>query len=409
MIKSVHIENFKSVVNLDLELGQFNVLIGENGCGKSNILEAIAFGGAAAADKLDYEFLGSRGIRITNPKHIFSAFEHDKNNKKLIIINFATDKAEIVCTITNNPQNPKKWINLTKIFASEIAKKIFDAVMFEQNEEKKKKILRGLNLEGIDQFPYFKQFKDSLAPLVKTSELKKKFEEIAYTQFVQDLTSNPEIANFITYSPEESKLRRFEETTQIYPLGTKGEGLFQYLKDLALDKKNRKEFIEIKQNLFFLEWFEGFKLPSKLLSNEYSLRIKDRYLHKDLQYFDQNSTNEGFLFLLFYTTLFVSKDTPSFFSIDNIDSSFNPKLCVKLIRNLSELAVKHGKQVILTTHNPAVLDGLNLKDSKQRLFVISRSNDGFTKAKRIEYKEERRMKLSEIWTKGLIGGLPENF
>ena len=70
MIKSIQISNFKSVVDLSLELGNFNVLIGENGCGKSNILEAIAFGAAASADKLDYEFLGSRGIRVTKHDHM---------------------------------------------------------------------------------------------------------------------------------------------------------------------------------------------------------------------------------------------------------------------------------------------------------------------------------------------------
>jgi AAA15 family ATPase/GTPase len=65
MIRQLHINNYKSLFDLTLEVGRFNVLIGENGCGKSNILEAITFAGAAAADKLDNEFLVSRGIRVT--------------------------------------------------------------------------------------------------------------------------------------------------------------------------------------------------------------------------------------------------------------------------------------------------------------------------------------------------------
>ena len=70
---------------------------------------------------------------------------------------------------------------------------------------------------------------------------------------------------------------------------------------------------------------------------------------------------------------------------------------------------KHFKQIIVTTHNPAILDGLNLKDDSQRLFVISRNSEGHTRAERINYNEKRTMKLSEVWTKGFIGGLPENF
>ena len=44
MVRKITIENFKSILKLKLELGRVNVLIGENGCGKTNILEAIALG-----------------------------------------------------------------------------------------------------------------------------------------------------------------------------------------------------------------------------------------------------------------------------------------------------------------------------------------------------------------------------
>ena len=82
---------------------------------------------------------------------------------------------------------------------------------------------------------------------------------------------------------------------------------------------------------------------------------------------------------------------------------------MQLTKNLASLAKKHKKQVIVTTQNPAILDGLNLKDNNQRLFVVSRNSEGHTRAERIEYNNKRTMKLSEIWTKGFIGGLPENF
>ncbi|MCZ0904851.1 AAA family ATPase, partial [Microcoleus sp. HI-ES] len=68
MIGEVRIENYKSIQKLKLELGRVTVLIGENGCGKSNILEAIALASAAANYKLDNEFLAARGIRVTEPR-----------------------------------------------------------------------------------------------------------------------------------------------------------------------------------------------------------------------------------------------------------------------------------------------------------------------------------------------------
>ncbi len=49
MIRKIIIKNFKSIAGLSLELGRFNVLIGGNGSGKTNILEAIALGSAAGS------------------------------------------------------------------------------------------------------------------------------------------------------------------------------------------------------------------------------------------------------------------------------------------------------------------------------------------------------------------------
>ena len=75
MVTEVHIKNFKSVVDLNMPLGRFNVLIGENGCGKSNILEAITFAAAASVGQLDVQNLERRGMRVPAPKFMYSAFE----------------------------------------------------------------------------------------------------------------------------------------------------------------------------------------------------------------------------------------------------------------------------------------------------------------------------------------------
>ncbi len=394
MIKSIQIKNFKSVVDLSLDLGTFNVLIGENGCGKSNILEAVAFGAAASNDKLDYEYFGNRGIRATNPEFMYSAFSNGKK-KKSIAINITTHERVYQYDLVSDPTNPQKWINKNKEHALKeidnfiqiLREKVKTIIADEKNETAK-----------IPEVDNDQEKKYSLNDIIN-----------ATSSTVEELFFNSDIASYIIYSPEQSSLRKFEETNQIYPLGIKGDGLFKYLKELAFGTKNQKILTEIQKNLILLDWYEGFELPDNLMQNEFSLKIKDKYLFENLKYFDQRSTNEGFLFLLFYSTLFISKATPTFFAIDNIDASFNPKLCMQLIRNLAALAKKHKKQVIVTTHNPAILDGLNLKDDSQRLFVVRRNDEGHTKAKRIEFKSERQMKLSEVWTNGFIGGLPENF
>lgn len=387
MVTNIKLKNFKSVVDLSLDLGTFNVFIGENGCGKSNILEAIAFGAAASADKLDFEFLGSRGIRLTNPEFMFSAFENMKQ-KNEIDLEIILNQKNLFFKIINDANNALKWNDKFNFTKPSFFKSLIESM------EKMRDFNHTLELGSNEKINK------------KRNDI---FNEVINRYEESKLISNSELSNFIIYSPEQSSLRKLEETNQIYPLGIKGEGLFQYLKTLASETKNKKILEQIKENLVLLDWYESFDLPEDMMKNEVRLNIRDKYLNPSLKYFDQRSTNEGFLYLLFYSTLFMSKITPSFFAIDNIDASFNPKLCMQVTKNLAALAKKNKKQAIVTTQNPAVLDGLNLADDNQRLFVVRRNNEGHTVAHRIEHKSERKMKLSELWTNGYIGGLPENF
>ena len=180
-----------------------------------------------------------------------------------------------------------------------------------------------------------------------------------------------------------------------------------------MSNKTPEEFQEIIENLELIDWFDGFEIPQDLVFTERRIRIKDRFLEEGLQYFDQRSSNEGFLFLMFYFALFISKYTPKFFAIDNIDASLNPKLCIELIKILTKLAKKHDKQVIFTTHNPAILDGLNLNDYEVRLLVVNRNIHGHTKVKRVLKKQMPEgvepLRLSEQFLRGYLGGLPKNF
>jgi len=388
MIGEVRIENYKSIQKLKLELGRVTVLIGENGCGKSNILEAIALASAAADDKLDNEFLASRGIRVTEPQLMRSAFEIDNLIKDIKIELRGNEGQPFSCILENDNSPYSQWVS--KNFLGDTETSIKTAV--------KSVIHQYGGLEKI--LSILEEKTDSSKQEI--SRLTKDFKSFLVINFLN---------KFITYSPENQALRTFEKEGQIQPLGINGEGLFKLLKFLSSD--NQQQVNEIKKKLQLIDWFQDFEAPPNLSSIQNSLQIKDRYLDPDLAYFDQRSSNEGFLFLLFYFALFISDITPNFFAIDNIDASLNPRLCRRLMQELVELAKKQDKQVIFTTHNPAVLDGLDLHDDEQRLFVIYRNQLGHTKARRILKPEplegQEPVKLSEAFLRGYIGGLPKNF
>ena len=216
------------------------------------------------------------------------------------------------------------------------------------------------------------------------------------------------LKNFTIYSLEETELRSLD-TMPSTKLGRTGKGLLPYLKELSKTRAGIEILNEVKENLMVIDWFEDLDMQESALSQDSTLKLKDRYVDESLDFFDQRSANEAFLYLLFYFTLFISDETPSFFAIDNIESSLNPKLCKLVVSKLAELAEKHNKQVILTTHSPFVLDGLDELSEKKRLLVVSRNTDGYTVVNQIKGDKSRSVPLSEAWLKGYIGGLPNNF
>jgi predicted ATPase len=378
MIREIQIENFKSIPSLKMELGRFNVLIGANGCGKSNILEAIAMGCAAAEDKLEDEFLSSRGIRVTSPTAMRSGFSID-NATTPISISFNHDVyRKIDFKLDNVNGYYSKWFP-DKTFIEQFAKIIALYGTFEKDGEKGK----------FDE-------KDSITYLKYMAQ-----------QSGRDAIATVGFSDFLIYAPENKYLRTFEDEGQIKPLGIRGEGLFKYLAFILKNEEKKKQIADI---LDLFDWFEDFNLPTDLEFGEKRIDINDRFLQDGLKTLDQKSVNEGFLYVLFYALLFIGEaPLPKFFAIDNIDNALNPKLGADLMKILAKLAEKHGKQVIFTTHNPAILDGLNLNDPEQRLFVISRNAVGHTKALRIEKKSTaengQSIKLSEQFLRGYIGGL----
>lgn len=69
------------------------------------------------------------------------------------------------------------------------------------------------------------------------------------------------------------------------------------------------------------------------------------------------------------------------------------------------------RQILLTTHNPLVLDGLLLQNDEIRLFTVSRTDSGRTTVQRVRVTPELHAKakegwtLSRLWVMGHLGGI----
>jgi len=377
MIEKIHIQNFKSIYDLEIEVGRVNVLIGENGSGKSNLLEALVFVSASESNMLANEFLVSRGLRVPEPELMRSAFDELDRDKDIVIYMEYNEKNRILekYFFYHNNQIYATWQVKT-----DLSKQI----------------------EFYEKNLYTNETKLSLPEW-------QKWEQEMFS--IHEMRNKIKFKNFIIYSPENTALRIFQKEGQIQPLGINGEGLLKLLK--VINNYEDKSYIEtIIKSLQLFNWFEDITIPTDISSQEDKVIIKDKYLYRE---FTQRSANEGFLFILFYITLIVAKETPKAFAIDNIDASLNPKLCTKLMTILTELAHKYDKQIFLTTHNPAILDGIDLNDEEQKLFVVFRDELGHTQMKNLTVKDNpldedgEALHLSEAFLRGYLGGLPRGF
>lgn len=434
MLKQVKIENFKSVKKVDVKVGRFNVIIGENGAGKSNFLEALAVYSAIETEKFDHEFLWPRGIRYTEPKELLSLFDHDTKHFSIEIsetssnqshkasVDFSEDmadlsdnKIELITTSTNTKSKSKIKVDhetSIKIGLTESMKKLVDEL-----SSSKEILQKGeLRLADASAFSLFES-------LIKQMNESQKSELINNIAISLDTQKRPKyLDRFLVYSPENSALKNLVKEGQILPLGVNGEGLFKQIQRIKGERNTEIEnntvyvdsFSDIIESASKFDWVESIDVSDSTNPLDHKIRITDQYLISEL---DQRSANEGFLFVLFYATLFCSKNTPKIFAIDNIDASLNPKMCRVLIEILIKFAKKYDKQVFVTTHNPAILDGLNLYDDEQALFVVSRNSDGHTKLKRLNrdnlpkeiLDSSEALRLSEAFIRGYLGGLPKNF
>lgn len=401
MLTKFTIHNYKSIVDQTLELGRVNLFIGENGAGKSNVLEGVGLACAALANKLNHEFLAARGIRVCPAQWMRSAFA-TANQSMPIELGLVMDGKTTQLQLQHDNQPYAQWA----ASPLKLADTKVDGKSYEQHKANDESEMIGAGLAvgalGALRHPILGILGGLLAANANHPKNAQKM-----LQAIDRL--NAYCDNFVIYSPEASSLREFQRSGQVEPLGVNGEGLLKLLQ--VLQQTDPACLQAIQKKMEILGWFDGFTLKPEHAGP--GLLIRDQYVSAVGANLDQSSANEGFFFLLFYFTLFASKLTPGFFAVDNIDASLNPKLCEALMRKLVELAKQEKKQVLLSGHNPALLDGLNLEDDEQRLFVVERDIEGHTRVRRVSKPQagpgQIPSRLSELFMRGAIGGLPKGF
>lgn len=393
MIKKVSIHSFKSLENVELELGLLNVFIGANGSGKSNLLEAIGVLSAAADGKVNDQALMSRGVRPGVPSLYKSAFPTENRALSHIYFCGASDEIHYDVSLHNPLRDPSpSWKFKTESFV--------------RNGDSLAS--RGPNMKDNPNT------ENGLAAL-KAVQLKKDDPALAFLKRLQE---------YVIFSPTTPVLRGVAPETQPrVPVGLSGGRLPDAVHELLVARSNSVLIKKVcSEALGLISWAKSYgsadatdlPLSPSASSSPKVVRFTDRYMSHKRNVLSGYDASEGALITLFLAVLAAHPKAPTFCAIDNADHGLNPGLASNLIKNVAEWLFENQeqRQLLITSHNPAVLDGLPLQDDRVRLFTVDRDNRGKTIVKRIIVDDNLRAfaakgwTMSRLWMNKLIGGMP---
>lgn len=383
--------------NVKVDLGQVNVLVGPNGAGKSNLLEALGILGAAASGRVDDQALLRRGVRPGVPELYKSAFTGEKLSNFVKVTASAGDCSYAI-TITNPIHDPRPWW----VYYHELVKDRTGRTVASRRPGATRIFSDKATVEN----------NRSVASLVRAhGEL-----DTVTRGFLDRLD------DYAIFSPVTPVLRGIvPDSAPRSPVGLFGGQLPEAIA-MILDghgREPRRAFLD--RAIAFVDWAKDFEIsePSRhvvspsIPTSRQLIIFRDRYMRDGRNKLSAYDASEGALYVLFALVLALNSQSPQIFGIDNFDHALNPRTARALTSIFVEACLDHGRQAVLTTHNPLVLDGLPLDDDRVRLFTVDRDRRGHTQIRQIDVRDLLKLKkrggefaLSQLWVSGRLGGMP---
>lgn len=390
-LKKITFGNFKSLYNVSFEPGKVNVFIGANGAGKSTILEAIGLLSAAMTDRVDANSLLRKGIRLSASSLYKSNFKSVKKTKLTIDLSLEWEEDEHADLFRYD-------VHLTTPNDTDYWK--YHSEIFFQNKEKKWERSNASQKQSNSYIGFF---------LIDENPELEEGRKIAHS-----------FSNYGIFQPNTMTLRgTIPDSNQMTPVGLNGGRLAESLQDII--KENQGDFffgsMDMDDVLELIDWASDISVDvpkkkninSNIPTTRQIIEFGDRFM-KDTIKFTGYDASEGALYVLFMLCLAMHPQSPSIFAVDSFDHVLNPRLAKRMIQVFCEQIMKNKKHVFLTTHNPLVLDGLDILNDDIRLFTVDRDKNGYAQIKRIKVSQEllnQEQPLSRLWINGRLGGVPD--
>jgi len=371
MLTKVIIQNFKSFKNSQIPLKRFNVIVGPNASGKSNFLDALEFiSSDAPILDLVKENGGFESISYGSYKeNIIFTCEFVLENRTFIYRFEISNKDE-------KPQLEREILQVERKSIFEVARDKTGTFFLELNGTKQN---LNTNILVRKQLPWQVKYEKNIP-----KELKDAWAFI----------SSWRVYNFIPHM-----MKKTLPITRTMTLSKYGDNLAQVLHTFLTER--RDIFLDIEDTLK-----EGIPEIEELLTplsekNMVSIAVRESGFKDKFSFYQ---ISDGTFRLLAYITAL--KTDAQLLAFEEPENSIHPWLLELLV----EIMKNSGKQVIITTHSPKLLDKVNAED----ILVVEKKHGASTFSRITSKKDiekikrllERGVPLGEQWMSNVFGGVP---
>lgn len=384
MIKKLYVKNYKSLKDLDLELGKTNVLVGPNMSGKSNLIDCLKFLTHMCISGVSKAFLDRGGFpevawkgEDSGPISFKLAIELEANEKKsekryeyeISIIGSHTGSISIKqehLAVTSDG----KTLTLLDLRDGEV---------------------HGIHADGSIAFRISDPRRSGLefsVPDWEGNELKNYISAWRYYRLLPAVMKKPNVTiaqQFLTENGENF-------SSWFMTLQTTYPDEFRLIKQVAKD---------------VLPGLEEILTPPTQFGTTY-VTTREKHLKQPIALL--HMSDGEIVFLAWLSLIFAPAEFGApLFCIEELENHLHPRLLETLVevftQKQSELDLQ-AAQVIVTTHSPLLVDKMNLDD----LIVVEKS-DGATRCIRPASKkhlkellEREELGLGDFWYSGALGG-----
>ncbi|MEH2213696.1 AAA family ATPase [Nostoc sp.] len=402
MLKQLILENWKSFRYAELPLDPLTVVIGTNASGKSNVAEALELlkrivrgedievalegnktlssirGGVEwAALKPETQFILKLLVQgeDDNTDYFYSITVQTKPD-----VHIVQESLEMQKTLSNLPINYEKLINnnllTNKSYFSEV-NHLFAQRQKEQNNLKL--ALSKLNNANQDLLQRVNILKENITInevkaeviIEKIEDVKKQTNDLIegineddnkfnllgnYLNLINILIKK--ISSIFILNPAPSLMRDYSRLSDI--LESDGSNIAGVL--AALDGEQKAE-VESTLSAYIKDLPEGdikrvFAEPVGRLKTDAMLYCEEEWKPGEMTLIDAKTMSDGTLRFIAIITALLTRPEGSQLVIEEIDNGLHPSRAELLVRILREIGNKRKIDILITTHNPALLDAL---------------------------------------------------